>query len=88
VIDLATSPFAPVEVCEKVRPTRLTRHQPLCVQIGGLGGIEVLAGLQDPAHVAKRLPALRVGGVALRDGLLHGGEALTHLLLHARVRAG
>jgi hypothetical protein len=81
-------PFTPVEVREEVRPPRLTRHEPLCVQIGGLGGIEVLAGLQDLADVAIRLPALSLTGAVPRDGLLHGREARTHLLLHGRVRAG
>ena len=69
-------------------PPRLTRHEPLRVQISGLGGIEVLAGLQDHAHAAIRLSALRVSGALPRDGLLHGREALTHLLLHGRVHAG
>ena len=73
---------------EEVGPPRLTRHEPLRVQVGGLGGIEVLAGLQDHPHAAIRLPALGVSGAVPRDGLAHRREALTHLLLHGRVHAG
>ena len=68
--------LALVQMRQEVRPSRLLRHQRLRVEVGGLGRVVVLAGLQQHADAAVRPAALLVGRAGLLDRLEHRLVAL------------
>jgi hypothetical protein len=79
---------AVVQEVKEMWPSRLGGRQVLSIEVGGLGGLIVLGGVQQHGDATERCRLLDVRGARARQGFLESRFALTHLFLNGGVHSG